>query len=71
MNKRLIMKAVKIAIEFNEKYPQHCAAVHVDKYNVFWCISLNWNGEVYGGGKSAFANSDAGIQEFIDYAASI
>ena len=71
MNKQLIMQAVEAAIEFNEKYPQHSATVHVGKHDFFWCVSLNWDGEVYGGGKSDFANSDAGVQECIDYAASI
>ena len=71
MNKQLIMKAVEAAIDFNEKHPQHSAIFHVSKHDMFWSISLNWDGEAYNGVKSAFANSDAGIQEFIDYAASI
>ena len=71
MNKQLIMQAVEAAIEFNEKYPQHSATVHVCRHDLFWCISTGWDGEAYNGVKSAFANSDAGIQEFIDYAASI
>ena len=71
MNKQLIMKAVEAAIEFNEKHPQHSATVHVCRYDLFWCVSLNWDGEAYNGVKSAFVSTDAGIQEFIDYSASI